>query len=81
MLRIEVFIGPKRAHPVKQIAAIIPRARRPVGTFLPPVFTLIHDTIGLIAREINSTSRKDNKMGDRSWNVLIKTKRAAPTII
>jgi hypothetical protein len=81
MLMIEVFIGPKNAHPVKQIAAIIPIVRTPVGPFLPPVLTLIQDTIGLTARKINKTSRRDNKIGDRSWNVLIKANSAAPRIM
>jgi hypothetical protein len=81
MVITEAFIGPKNAQHVNPMITIDPHASIPVGIFLPPVLALIQVISGLTAREINSTSRRDNKMGESRANVRIKTKSTAPSII
>jgi hypothetical protein len=81
MVTTEAFIGPKNAQHVNPITMIDPTARSPVGTFLPPLRVLIQVITGLRAREISSTNRRDNKMGERRENVRMKTRSAAPRII
>ena len=52
-------------------------ATSPVAPFLPPVQARSREITGLTASEISRMSRSDNRMGDSSENVWMKTNNAA----
>jgi hypothetical protein len=78
---IEVFIGPKKAHPVKTMNTTKTATKSPAAPFLPPVKVRIREIMGLTASEISRMSKNDKRMGASSENVWMKAIKDAPRIM